>query len=166
MSSEQFNTIHDELKAVFENVCHWLEFAEAKNAALIAFNIAVVAAIMTLNSISTISALLILLCLSSVFVSILSFLPNVNLPDISRSPHSNNLLYYSDIAQYSPEKYLADFATKYYQIEIQLSKNLLLDDYASEIVANSRIAVKKYRCFTIAAWLDILAVLIFALDLF
>lgn len=33
------------LQKIFENTNHWLQFAEAKNAALIAFNIAVIAAV-------------------------------------------------------------------------------------------------------------------------
>lgn len=74
--------MEDKIKYIFENTNNWLNFAEAKNAALLAFNIAVITAITSseilVNSskvlVYTVSAILIV----SSLMSMISFIPKTN----------------------------------------------------------------------------------------
>jgi hypothetical protein len=93
------------LKNIFDSVTDWLKFAEAKNAALIAVNSAIIFGFINIiqNNITLIcwirvylliSIILLLLALS---LSLISYIPQVNLPRIlpkKISESKDNLFYY------------------------------------------------------------------------
>lgn len=139
----------------------WLNFAENKNAMLIAANGAAIFGIFTLLGSATASNLmyesyiyqaLLFLFLSAVFC-LISFIPQVDIPWLNskRSPkEKDNLLAYADIANYDSKLYLE---TLYKQQAVDL-KNIdpFEEDLAELIISYSRIALRKYSLFSLGVW--------------
>lgn len=168
----------EKLKDIFSNINDWLKYAEAKSAMMIAgngaliFGIARLSKIFELNAcLSLYSLLAVSLCVASMVICLLSVIPSLSFPweakPIGRS-EEDNILYFADIAKYSPLAYLNALETK-----LGLQKNEFTGyqkDLSSQIIINSVIALSKYRNFQIAVWLTlsalvspIVAVMIFVL---
>lgn len=156
--------ITQELKGIFANVNMWLHFAEAKNGALIAFNMSLITFITT----SETNDFIILLIVLSLLLSLLSFIPNFNLFGkffLSKNLSKENLVYYEHILNYSKEEYLKRICEKC-NVNIKETSDMHLD-YADEIIINSKITSTKYNIFKCAIILTIVAILIFLFfDLF
>lgn len=153
------------LEKIFSNVNNWLAFAEAKNAAIIAFNIAVIAALLSgsdvLGKTIIFYFLNVIIVLSTAF-ALLSFIPNLGNDKSASSQidEQDNLLLFSHIAKYSKEQYLIAVYRVYFNLtrqENDLSKIEL--DYADEITYNAGITVNKYRCFKRALYIDFVGIL-------
>jgi hypothetical protein len=157
-----------------DRVDKWLSFGEAKNAALVAFNIAVLSVNFDSSCSFLFSAIRICVTLSMI-ISLVSFWPNMagkaikikiknerNKPG-SNVQESNNYLYFMDIAKLNNgSDYLKILKTEYCIAEFDTTQRLYLD-LAEEIVTNSRITVGKYTLFRIALVCDCLAMFIMAL---
>lgn len=142
-----------ELRAIFTNVNDWLKFAETKNAALVAADVAILIGLASLFEKAE-GWLLVYLIFLAVFVGLslviglISFLPTTKIPWLRRPAviqKKRNVLYYGHIADNDVESYL------------ELLKGVLAEDsepsligraYTEQIITNSKIAVKKYGYFT------------------
>lgn len=149
-------------KEIFENVNHWLDVAEAKNFALLAFNIAVIAVILQITDMNLYLYGIVSIFIISTIIVILTSIPKIN--NIfwkSKGTDSvrDNLLFYFDIADYYSQDYLEQLYIRYIDNQNNISivqlGNLNLH-YAQEIVENSKITCKKYIGFKRAAILDII----------
>ncbi|MDO5151650.1 MAG: DUF5706 domain-containing protein [Oscillospiraceae bacterium] len=149
------------LENTFSNVNHWLGFAEAKNAALIAFNIAVLSAV--LGSADVLNKNLLYYIVNCILIissgmALISFEPKRgnNNRMMRSNTDADNLLLFSHIAKYTKEKYLIEVYRRYLNVikrEEDLSRMEL--DYADEITYNAQIAVNKYTWFKRALYADI-----------
>lgn len=161
----------DLLYKVFENVNNWLNFAEAKNAANLAFIIAMLQVVTSIDFIPMSEPrffLSILLLISGMF-SIISFIPNNKLIGffsevflIFRQNNINendNLIFYKDIKNYTKEEYLIKIYKYYLEKEYTIESKYEFD-LSEEIIENSKIAVSKYLLFKIAVCFDIIFFLI------
>lgn len=157
----------EKLKDIFSNINDWLKFAEAKSATLIAGNGALIFGISRLANTYDVTGLLwgylvfsVILCITSMAICLISVIPSLCMPwEVKPEGISNkdNLLYFSDIAKYTPLDYLK-----------ALEKSLGLEgseftgyqkSLSSQIIVNSVIAHRKYRNFKTAAWLTLAALI-------
>lgn len=160
--------MEERLGHILSIVNEWLKFAEAKNAALLAANTAIIFAVLRVLDSKTIcrqwlSAYLLLgllLLAAAAFIALVSFIPQVRIPWLAlrRQPSSrDNLLFYGDIAYYDPTNYLQALGARTTPAANAFSS--FEQDYAVQIVTNSRIALRKYVLFSAAIWLTLTAVL-------
>lgn len=161
--------LEKKLEYIFNNVNDWLKFAEAKNAALLAFNIGVIVGVARLiefefnkilSDLSTayIVAGLMLLVISSL-ICLLSFIPRLHIPWISykEKPNMNrNTLFFNDISSHVPKTYLEECSKK--MGEGLPNNTEYLEDLATQIIVNSRIALVKYYLFSGAIWITLSAI--------
>lgn len=155
------NEFKEHLEKQLERVNSWLSFAEAKNAALIAFNIALLAVLAQMHSeFSLFCDVLMIVFVISTGISLWSFIPNTtNRPQKSTNNDSDlNLIFWSDIAKISSEEvYIEKTIEKYhFSITQDEAKSKLNIDIAKEIVINSRIALRKYSLFRKGLLVDII----------
>ena len=154
------------LKEQLERTNYWLSFAEAKNGALVAINLAMMAVIVELHSDVSVcyTIVLILLGVSSI-VCLTSFFPNMKThsenPTFKVDISKMNMLFYSDIAKLSEKQYATLIETNYGN---ELDKNILATtiakNYVSEIHINSCIANRKFGLFKVAIEIDIIALVL------
>jgi hypothetical protein len=157
----------DELRFIFTNVNNWLKFAEAKNGALLAGNIAIIFGIWHYSNSASppnvlkyyfiyVTALLTL----STLCALISFSPRTQIPFIFkvREPADHdNLLFYGDIAKYSYRVWLEKLYIRYGKT-LNITESIEID-YAEQIIINSQIALWKYRWFKFALSLAISSLL-------
>ena len=141
--------VKDFLEKSLDRVTNWLQFAEAKNAALIAFLVAVLAVLYGGGFIDNIimQTIIAIIYLIALILSIMSFSPRYD-KDTSQPTgdykSDDNLLFWRDIAKYSE----GDFLKKAYKdFIVQEKETFTMEEklYAQEIIANARIAKRKYR---------------------
>lgn len=155
-----------DLREIFADVSDWLKFAESKNAALLAGDLAGLYAVARLlfdggktDPWIKLGAWIVAIFLGlAALVALLSFLPQLQLP--GRQPSKitsadDNLLLFSDIANYEPDQYLEALAG--WRAHSGESFDSFERGYAEQIVANSRIATTKFAHFTAAMWLSVAA---------
>lgn len=160
------------LQQIFDNVNSWLHFAEAKNTGLIAFNVALSAAIMDSGFLEDCYRLCIIviigLFVSTIFM-IWSFKPIDNTISIPIKGNVKvNLMYFTYIATLEKEEYIKLLYAHYWgesDKSIDTISNIELD-YCSEIIENSRIIVRKLCYFNIGIKIAIFSVAVFAIGLF
>lgn len=153
MNSDEHKYIQELLKEIFSNVNSWLFFAETKNAAIIAFDVAMLAAIISTDFLkgniiifSTLTAGIVL----ALFVALLSFAPKRGKKKESNGvPNvADNLIFYSDIAKYNKTEYIKALVKQYLKKDIQANQIEQIElDYSEEIVYNSNLANNKYNLF-------------------
>lgn len=165
-------SMESKLLAIFSMVSDWLKFAEAKNAGLLVFSGAAVAAILSLLGSSLnlspywraglLSSVVLLLVCS--LTTLYSFLPKTKLDKILLARkglplETDNLYFYGDVCKYSREE-LADAIGRFYFPSLSTEKIRTRNhlDIAAQIVANSQIAMRKYNLFKIALWSAVLAI--------
>lgn len=155
----QEKKIIEYLEKQLERTATWLSFAEAKNAALIALNVALIA--VTINLFSTSPVLTVLTIITTVVSSILcllSFFPNLS-SKANNSGNTNygkhpNLVYFKDIAEcQSSQEYVDLLQSEYFHSNNCVTKQI--QDLAEEVLINSKITVEKYRWFAWAMKADI-----------
>ncbi len=154
-----------------DRVNYWLQFAEAKNAALIAFTVAILAVVYQTPIISD-TVLCIIITISHVAVLIITIIATMprnneyihNKIDVYRE--TDNLIYWKDISKYAIDDYI-EILNGYLNFDENLSdldkKQIYI--YSEEIIINSRIARKKYELFSLALKISILGNVLIPLSL-
>ena len=162
------------LEKNFSNVNSWLNFAEAKNAANIAFGVASIAAIFSLQNMNVIMYILCIFLIASSICSLLSFLPSLG----SKVEKSNcyfganeeqkvdgdNLIFFETLKKYSGDDYIQQVCKIYFN-ENKYSPTKYQLDLSDELVYNSNIVSRKYKFFKKAVYLDIIAFLLLAISM-
>lgn len=168
--------MYEMLEKILEDTTNWLSFAEAKNAALIAFN-GVWGAICIdkfleckSKDIAFIYAFLCILCIVSVIISLISFIPKMFTSDrfeeylkskLKQQSIDDNMLFYGDIFKYSPKEYFESFQKNILKLgenkieKYESDKMMFEKQLALQIVTLSTIAYKKYYLFKIALHITI-----------
>lgn len=162
------------LEKNFSNVNSWLNFAEAKNAANIAFVVACIAAIFSLENMNVILYIVCIFFIVSGMSSLVSFLPRLGnkvgkkllffLKNKKKKDNNDNLIFFENIKRYSGDAYIKQVSKTYFgDNEYNPSKYQI--DLSEEIVYNSDIVSRKYKFFKIAVYLDIIALLLLAVSI-
>lgn len=162
MQSELKNHLEKQL----EHINTSLSFAEAKNIALIAFNVAMMSLLNDLYTENKIFfCITLLFIVTSSLVSILSFRPNLSSrakknKDNSNNMHESNLIFFGNIAKIDNENSFLKYTAKRYFSKTNFDNfdNILID-LASEILINSKITYKKNIYFKNALILDVVCLL-------
>lgn len=165
---EQNKELVDFFEKQFDKINYWLSFSEAKNGALIALNVAIMAVLISMfEVIPVLSAIIMILLIISSIICLLSFFPNLKNSSEEKNVTSTanlNLLYFSDIYKIeSVNKYIELIKLNYFQNKNVNVDYKLIYDLANEIMVNSRITVKKYEKFKVALKIDIIALLVLIL---
>ena len=153
------------LLTILAQVNAWLQFAEAKNAGLVALDVIALAAIVSILPSTEVEiaepvagGLLVssLLLVLSLAISLWSFIPRRDRRKLasttrSPSPGTNNLYFYGDVCGYQPRQLATEIATRYDRIQhYDPALHPSHVDLASQIIANSRITVAKNNNFRVA----------------
>ena len=159
--------MREHLRNVLTLTNDWLKFAEAKNALALAFVAAITSAyirgldirVLPLAPRILISAGIASLAVAAVS-ALASFLPTLLMPYLNaqRAPTpQDNLLYFGDLAQYKPSELLTHTAAvlRYGGLPDPIDEH-----YAAQIVTNARIALRKYRHFTVTCWAGLIGVVL------
>nr|WP_272870321.1 Pycsar system effector family protein [Aliivibrio fischeri] len=99
-------------------------------------------------------------CVVSMLLCLLSVVPSLSMPWESKpngTKDSDNLLYFQDIAKYTPSSYLSKLA-----IRLGLGEQVFSgyqQDLANQIIINSTIACKKYSYYKVAIWFTVTALI-------
>ena len=157
----------EKLQDIFSNINDWLKFAEAKSATLIACNGALIFGISRLiisyepkGAYLLYLIMVTVLCVLSISICFLSIIPSLSMPwekKTSGASDKDNLIYFSDIAKYTPLAYLNALKAK-----LELNNSEITGyqkDLSNQIIINSVIADRKYRAFQKAIWLTLSAVI-------
>lgn len=155
--------MNDKLKYTFDNINQWLQFAEKKNAILIAFNATLLFGIHRINDITQSESILVnlyyysfvLFIMLSAIISIISFIPKFTIPWLSsnfKSLKTINMLYWGDLAKLDKENYIEILGIE--------SKDLTKFDIdlLEQILINSRIAKRKFLLFNYSVWLIVCSI--------
>jgi hypothetical protein len=144
------------LRDILGDVNQWLHFAEAKNAVLVTFDLALVVGIGTIGATGTnlpesFGTLSVVFCLGltiSALTSLSSFFPNLLkfLDPKTCGGFEGNIFYFGDLAAASGHSFLVAFHKK----ATGTKQTAFDDDLANQIVTNSRITLRKLRAFAIA----------------
>ncbi|MDO4439225.1 MAG: DUF5706 domain-containing protein [Eubacteriales bacterium] len=150
------------LQKILENTNMWLHFIEAKNAALIALNIAIITALISGISLCE-SVKLLILTISLFFIaivcSVISFLPiNKKMDKVVNDKIFKNLLHYAYISTLEADEYLNEIYKQYWNSNNN-SVPKIEKDYCEEIVENSRIAMRKQKYFVISIKITLIGIL-------
>lgn len=172
----QDNKALDELKHIYDEVKGWVHFAEGKHGALVAVNIVLIFKctdfFININDKQIVGSKLFLIIIMSIFmiatgITMVSFIPNLKKVCDSNSCTCCNcktdkiLIFFGDISTYPSEKlYLHHFYKKYYNEDVKGDFSKLEQDYAKEIIINSRIANYKFILFKWAIYLEILGLIL------
>ncbi|MBN2825111.1 MAG: hypothetical protein JXQ76_07310, partial [Campylobacterales bacterium] len=130
----------NELKDIFATVNDLLKFAEAKNGAIVTLNGVVVFGIVQTNietiALQIYTVMVVFLLLASIIISLLSFIPKLNSPYINLGTPTpeDNLIYFGDIAKYTPAQYYTKIKETLPTIDETLEMY-----YIHQIVINSKI---------------------------
>lgn len=169
--------MQDELRYIFENVNNWLKFAEAKNAAVVAFNGAI-----TMGALSLLKGyspplpiwylwIVVVSVALSTICALLSFYPQTEIRwwwKTGTPSSEDNLYFYGHISKYSSEHYLQ---TLFAALPNGIEKNNTVGcspqafsriemNIAEQIVINAEIASRKYAFFKVALWFLMSALLL------
>ncbi len=154
--------MNEDLRYTYNNISDWLKFAEAKNAGLLALNIACVIGIIQGeqvfgNDMKAFEALLISLFSISSCFCLYTILPVVNkgfrfykkMDDqiFINSLDNLNALYFKDIATLSSDQFVKLFEHKHNCTLTKAEK-----DFGNQITNNAEICVQKYSLFMAASW--------------
>ena len=137
-----------------ERVNSWLQFAEAKNAAMIAFIVAMLALIYSFFDNIVILVILSVVYVIALIISILSMFPKGNLNiDIKNGDYAegkDNYFYWKDIAKYTKNDYAERVCNHLFPNlnDEAIGKHEMM--LAEEIITNARIAKYKYMMFELA----------------
>lgn len=162
----------DELNKILSNVNDWLKFAEAKNAALVAFNCAAVAGIMQAYptdkpELMIFKGIMIALFAISICVSIYTFLPvlsrtfNYQKYDETKfeaEKEKLNCYFFSHHSKINCKQLLSllHFKTS---AQNPVVTNIEMD-IADQIINNAEIAMSKFKLFSFAAYLTFASVVL------
>lgn len=157
------------LQQTFDNTNNWLQFAEAKNAALIALDVALLAAFMSSDFSKNylfLSTVIAIGLLTSLAFTIWSVKPiNKKLEKTTLGNIDANLLHYAFIASLNPEEYIQKLYTTYWG---EPNKDInaipqIEKDYCEEIISNSRITIRKQKYFKLGFYTLSITVFVIAI---
>lgn len=165
------------LEKTFANVNSWVNFAEAKNAANIALVVAAIAGIFSFGNMNIVLYIICILFVFSGMASLIAFIPRLGqiiqkkglFEKLKRKKKlkknkEDNLLFFEVIKEFSGKEYIEQIKKVYFKnAGIKVSR--YQEDLAKEIVYNSDVASRKYKCFRVAAWFDLIAFIFLALAL-
>lgn len=165
MDNKSTQNLEQFLDRQLERTNYWLSFAEAKNAALLAFNIAVITFIAGFQKdLPIISTMVMFVFIVASLVCLRSFLPNDTSRPVPGPKYlpTDNLLFWKDVAYFENEERYLDRVIKNYFPDtiVHDADRKMFIDFSSEIVINSRIARAKYKIFTLALYIDFIAFLL------
>ena len=157
--------MRDELNKILSHVNDWLKFAEAKNAGLLALNMAAVAGIMqgfstSDNTDNIFKWIMVSLFTISICIVLFSFLPVLRQVFIYKKYDDQqfdaekdklNCYYFGDHAKINCSHLIKLLSSKHAP---QYVTNSLDVDIASQIITNAEIAIRKYKLFTVSAWIS------------
>ena len=150
------------IEDTYTRVTDWLKYAEAKNAVLVAFDSTVSLAfagfLLNKMEIAFIPVwylkLSVILFIGGAAISLISFLPLLAQFKLDKKQHHDqiNPLFFADIAKLTEGEYEELLLERYSSVKefSQYEKDLI-----NQIIYNSKIAVIKFRVFSIALWLNI-----------
>ncbi|MCM1257859.1 MAG: DUF5706 domain-containing protein [Roseburia sp.] len=144
----------DFLNKSLDSMNYWLQFAETKNAAMIAFVVAMLAVIYGGEVINhlVLKIVITIIYVISLLLSVISFYPKYK-KDVwacdGTYEVNDNLLFWKDISKYSVNDYLKAVSGKLFQDENERF-DLFQRMYAEEMITNARIAKAKYLLFEAA----------------
>lgn len=163
MENDSVKKMEEYFEKQLEHTNYWLSFAEAKNAALLAFNIAVIAFVADFQKdFPVFSTIVMVAFIISSAVCLWSFLPNVASSAETKTgayTEKTNLLFWKDIAELKDaELYRKSVRERYFsQVDESERDKKIFVDYSNEIQINSRIAADKYKIFKRALCIDFVA---------
>lgn len=162
------------LEKHFSNVNLWLNFAEAKNAANIAFVVASIAALFNFKDMNILLYIVCAFFVVSGICSLISFVPRLEnkeskqglflFKNKKRTDDVDNLIFFENIKKYSGSAYIKQVCKMYFN-ENEYNPTKYQLDLAEEIVNNSNITSIKYWFFKKAVYLDIIALFLLAIFL-
>ena len=163
-------------KALSSNLARTLDllkFAEAKNAALLAFASAWIVGLVNLLSsgkilpfgYTTACVTALPLFVVAAVLAIISLLPKLSTSTFTHEPkgQSRNLLFFGDIAAMTVEEFKLEIRKAHWPAPGEAASATYLDNMEGQIAINSKIAKRKYRLFNWGASTALLAVSTFAI---
>lgn len=152
-----------------DRVNYWLQFAETKHAALIAFLIAILAVVYSGNSFTNIwyRTILTVGYAISLTISMFSFTPiykfDINIK-AGEYLEKDNIIFWGDISKYSLTDYIKKVNNDIFTMDNEnCSKEEKL--LSEEIIINSRITNRKYILFKYALYIAIFFTILFPIFL-
>lgn len=142
-------------KEQLERVNYWLSFAEAKNGALLALDVAILSFMAENVLNSKLNIIAIVFCIASLISSLVSFVPKEN----KTNKYGFNGLFYKDISSKSADDYKNYVKNNYNDLK------KYVNDITDEIVINSNITVEKYKKFNLSVSLLIISVVIYIIPI-
>lgn len=167
---------HDEaydklLTALLGRVMDMLRFAEAKNAALLAFASAWIVAIVNVLSSGKplppgyqgVCYTALPLFIVAATIALASLLPKLQTSTFTGDPKGRfqNLLFFGDIAELTVDGFKADVRAAYHQTTEEPT-GLYLSDLEAQISINSTITRRKHRMFNVGAGAALVAIAVFS----
>lgn len=168
---------HDEtydkvLTGLLARVLDMLRFAEAKNAALLAFASAWIVGIVNLLSsgkpippdYQCAACTALPLFIVAATVAIASLLPKLQTSTFTGDPtgHFKNLLFFGDIADMTVDGFKTDVRAAYRPADDASPTAAYLSDLEAQIAINSKIAWRKHRMFNFGAITALIAIALFS----
>jgi hypothetical protein len=164
----------ERLNIILGYVNDWLKFAEAKNGVLLTLCGGVIFALLGNAPANTVAIWLrgiyyfsILLLFVASVVCLISFIPQIKIPwlsSIGKLSGKENVYFYGDLANYSPTELLKILHQKSGAGDNPTFTPLEID-LAGQIVTNSRIALKKYKHFSLSLWVTLVTAAVIAVYL-
>jgi hypothetical protein len=159
--------MNEDLKYTLNTINDWLKFAEAKNAGLLALNIASVFGLLQSDQIfksglKTFEGFLIILFCVSSCICLYTILPVVNKgfrfykkleeSKLRQSFNELNGLFFGDLAKLSSDQFI-----QFFEFRHSVSLNNAEKDFGNQITNNAEICVQKFFFFKIASWFTFFA---------
>ena len=142
--------MYDKLKDIFTNVNEWLKFAEAKHAGLIVLNSGIVFGILTLQA--SLPGLVLMFSVfligASLYTSFASLFPlHLKVLEDKKDFDQINVYFSGDLARLGKDdlKTILIRQTKTHHVFDGMEEDLI-----QQIIANSRVAARKYFLFKVA----------------
>ena len=161
MKNDQEEAYEKVLSSTLARVIDFVKFAEAKNAALLTFASAwILASINFMYGASKISDPHLIWAFNwalplftiGAIISFVTFLPEISLDQFHKDPEKRkSLLFFGDAATFSPAIYKERLEEFYLPGDGHWATQKYLEDLSIQINVNSKIAVKKFRFFKVAA---------------
>lgn len=161
------------LSALLGRVLDMLRFAEAKNAALLAFASAWILGVVNLLSSGkplsqgylVASQVALPLFITAAVIAIASLLPKLSTSVFTgdRKGRFRNLLFFGDIAELTVHRFQSDVHAAYHPVEGNNPTAKYVSDLEGQIAINSKITRRKHRMFNFGAIAALIAVSAFSI---
>lgn len=160
------------LTALLGRVLDMLRFAEAKNAALLAFSSAWIVGIVNLISsnktlppgyygVCIVALPMFIIAATTAIASLLPKLSTSTFTGDAKGQYQN-WLYFGDIADITVDGFKLDIRAAYYPAEDSSPTSTYLSDLKAQIAINSKIVRRKYRMFNVGAAAALTAIALYS----